>query len=335
MAAIFGSLMTRPAILLSSGMGVLLLVLLLGAGALMPPPASSAMPPAVDAVKPVDFVGLHNVVAFHEGFYSGSAPDSPEAFASLADLGVRTVISVDGAVPDIIAARAGGMRYVHLPIGYNGFDETRRAELVRAVRDLPRPIYIHCHHGKHRSAGAAATIAVSLGWLTNDAAIERMKVSGTAAGYTGLWSCAAKAAPMMAAAIDAARADFPEVTKPESMIAAMVAIDEALDRIKLVERNDWKVPADHPDLAPAADAGKLADLLRLATDDAHITALDDLARSDFRALLADGVLKAGALEAMLSSSDGNSMSDAERARLKAALAAVGANCKACHVKHRD
>jgi hypothetical protein len=242
----------------------------------------------------------------------------------------------------------------------------RKAELVRAVRDLPKPIYIHCHHGKHRSAGAAGTIGVSLGWMSNATAAERMKVSQTAESYTGLWACTAKAAPMMAAAIDAARADFPEITKPDSMVAAMVVIDEAFDRLKLVEKNGWKVPADHPDLAPAADAGKLADLLRLLVDDASLKSLDDAGSKDFAALLVDGAAKSSALEEALvqlkigaspkggskaptsggaaggasgtsgSASVGETaLTDEERARLKSAMAAVGANCKACHVKYRD
>ena len=307
-----------------------------GAQAKSPDPAAM---PVASLPSPVDFPGIHNLVAFHDGFVSGSAPEGDAGLDSLAKLGFMTVISVDGAIPDVEGARKRGLRYVHLPIGYDGFDDARKAELVRAVRDLPKPIYIHCHHGKHRSAGAAGTIGVSLGWMSNAAAAERMKVSQTAESYKGLWACTAKAAPMMAAAIDAARADFPEITKPDSMVAAMVVIDEAFDRLRLVEKNGWKVPADHPDLAPAADAGKLADLLRLLIDDPFLAKLDDAGKGEFNALLVDGAAKASTLEeAMVRLKIGASASkltDEEKALLKSAMAAVGANCKACHVKYRD
>jgi len=306
-------------------------------------PTAPLVAPTVAAPAPVDLPGLHNVVAFHEGFYSGGVPEGDVAFDALKALGVRTVISVDGAIPDVAAAKARGIRYVHLPIGYDGFDDARKAQLVRAVRDLPKPIYVHCHHGKHRSAGAAAVVGVSLGWFSNDVGAARMKVSGTAEGYKGLWSCAAKAAPMMAAAIEAASPDFPEVTKPDSMTAAMVAIDEAHDRLRLVEKNAWRVPADHPDLAPAADAGKLADLLLHLKDDAFVVALPAEAATDFRRLLAEGRDAASALEEMLAAERAGKAgveldSTAAEARLKrlgAALKAVTANCKACHVPYRD
>ena len=307
-------------------------------------PEPAAMP-LVTTDVPADFPGIHNLVAFHDRLVSGSAPEGADGLDSLAKLGFKTVISVDGAIPDVEGARKRGLRYVHLPIGYDGFDDVRKAQLVRAVRDLPKPIYIHCHHGKHRSAGAAGTIAVSLGWSTNALAAERMKVSQTADSYKGLWACTAKAAPMMAAAIDAASADFPEVTRPDSMVAAMVAIDEAFDLLRLVERNGWAVPKDHPDLAPAADAGKLADLLRLLVDDAHLSSLDAAGKTDFNALLEDGAAKAGALEeafvalkvgaARQAGVDAGALADEEKARLRSAMAAIGANCKACHVKYRD
>jgi protein tyrosine phosphatase (PTP) superfamily phosphohydrolase (DUF442 family) len=320
------------------------------------PPSGSAEPPAAkvpDASAsptladdtPRDFPGIHNVVAFADGFYSGSVPEGDAGFDSLVALGVKTVISVDGAIPELEKAKARGMRYVHLPIGYDGFDDARKGQLVRAVRDLAKPIYLHCHHGKHRSAGAAGTVGVSLGWITNDVAIARMKVSGTAEGYKGLWACTAKAAPMMAALIDAARADFPEVTKPDSMTAAMVTIDEVFDRLKLVEKNAWTVPADHPDLAPAADAGKIADLYRLLDGDAHLAALaDDAARADFRVKMAAGAGLASELETLLAGggpkATGAAESDeaaiaAHRKKLSAAMKQLGANCKDCHVKYRD
>ena len=307
------------------------------------PPTAPVSPAASSPTRVLELPGLHNVVSYRgsgaQEFYSGSVPEGDAGFDALVALGVKTVISVDGALPDLARAKARGLRYVHLPIGYDGFDDARKAELVRAVRDLPKPIYLHCHHGKHRSAGAAATVAVSLGWMDNAEAAAHMKRSGTAEGYKGLWSCAAKAAPMMSAAIDAARGDFPELTRPDSMVAAMVAIDEALDRIKLVEKNGWKVPVSHPDLAPAADAGRIADLLRVLDADlaakpagepgrdAHLGRLDEAARADFRALLVRNAREASELEELLLGGDA--------ARIAPAMKALGAGCKDCHVKYRD
>jgi len=137
----------------------------------------------------------------------------------------------------------------------------------------------------------------------------------------------------MAAAIDAARGDFPEVTKPDSMVAAMVAIDEAFDRIRMVEKNGWKVPADHPDLAPAADAGKVADLLRLLENDAHVEKLDGSARSEFRALLERNARQASDLEELLIGKDGTD--EARLAKLGPAMKGLAAGCKECHVRYRD
>ena len=298
--------------------------------------AAAADPPrAGDSAEPRDMPGIHNIVSFQGSgsgqLYSGSVPEGDAGFASLAELGIKTIISVDGAIPDLERAKAKGMRYVHLPIGYDGFDDARKLQLVRAVRDLPKPIYLHCHHGKHRSAGAAGTVAVSLGWMGNARAAELMKVSGTAEGYKGLWSCTAKAAPVVQSVIDAVSSEFPEMTRPDSMVAAMVAIDEALDRIRLVEKNGWKVPAEHPDLAPAADAGKLADLLRLLDKDAHVAnigeKLGEAERADFRELLEQNARQASTLEELLLADD--------LAKRAPAMKALIAGCKECHVKYRD
>jgi protein tyrosine phosphatase (PTP) superfamily phosphohydrolase (DUF442 family)/cytochrome c556 len=296
-----------------------------------PPPSMSD-----DAAK--DLEGLHNVVAYHEGFWSGGVPEGKAGFEQLRSMGVKTIISVDGAVPDLELAKSMGMRYVHLPIGYDGFDDARKAELVRAVRDLPKPIYLHCHHGKHRSAGAAAAVAVSLGWMTNEQAAARMKVSGTAAGYKGLWSCAAKAAPMAAAVIDAASASFPEVTRPESFVASMVAIDEAFDRLKLAEKAGWKAPADHPDLAPIADAGKLADLFRLI-DEASLRKCSPEGADELKSWMARSATAAAQLEAALERAGKTAPEGpdaaSQRAAATALMAGLAADCKACHAKYRD
>jgi len=299
-------------------------------------PRAAVPLPAVADPAPRDYPGIHNAVAYHDGFVSGGVPEGEAGFDTLRAMGVRTVISVDGAEPDAALARARGMRYVHLPIGYDGFDQARKLELARAVRGLPRPIYIHCHHGKHRSAGASAAIAVSLGWLTPDQAAARMAVSGTAKGYTGLWQCTAESAPIAAALLDAAPADFPERTMPSSLVAAMVEIDEVHDRLKLAQRAGWRAPADHPDLAPLADAGRLADLYRLLDDDSQLKDVPESERAVVREWLVREGLAAARLEQVIESM---SVTEPDRAalakRADAALALLGASCKACHQQHRD
>lgn len=331
------------------------------------PPTAPLQAPAPDAAEPVDLPGLHNIVAYQgvsgrgeaprPGFWSGSAPEGDAGFGSLAALGVRTIVSVDGAVPEIARAKAHGLRYVHLPIGYDGFDDARRAELVRAVRDLPGPVYIHCHHGKHRSAGAAASVALALGWMTNETALERMRVSRTAEGYRGLWACAREGRPMASAEIDAAPADFPEATRPDGLVEAMVAIDEALEHLKAIETAGWRVPDAHPDLVPAAEAGRLADLLRLLDAESVAAArcveptrgaavespTDEVRRWIARDLAAAVAIEAALAEVGRASRavDGEpgegvvAPGEALRARLTRELGVVTAGCRECHARYRD
>src|SRR5262245_29349048 len=72
---------------------------------------------------------------------SGGEPRGAETFAALQELGVRTIISVDGAAPDVEAARKLGIRYVHLPIGYDGIPREQAVRIIKAVRLMPGPVY--------------------------------------------------------------------------------------------------------------------------------------------------------------------------------------------------
>ena len=288
--------------------------------------------PKVTDTAPVDAAGLHNVVSFAPELLSGSVPEGDAGFDSLKSWGIRTIISVDGAIPDIERAKSRGMRYVHLPIGYHGFDETQKLELARAVRDLPRPVYIHCHHGKHRSAGAAGSVAVTLGWLTADDAVARMKMAGTAPAYEGLYRCTASASKVTDAVLATATADFPEVSKPKGFVRGMVDIDIAWDNLKAVQRAGWVTPADHPDLVPAAEAGRLADTLRPLLDDVRVAQMPE----EFRTLLARNASEAQSLEELLAKGTPTAKPSPEIAeRLNAIAASVAATCKACHSAYRD
>ncbi len=281
-------------------------------------------PPVPTAEKPADFPGVHNVVAYGPGLYSGSVPEGDAGFESLANMGIRTIISVDGAAPEADEAESRGMRYVHFPVTYGGIDEERRLEITRAVRDLPGPVYIHCHHGKHRSAAAGAAAAVALGRLDNDAAVSRMKASGTAPNYTGLYACATESKVLTNAQISAAPNDFPSRWKTSGMVDSMVAIDAANDQLKALEKAQWGVPKDHPDLVPGAVAGNLENLLRGLLSDHETTAKSE----EFRDMLKSAADAAQALE------DGI-VSKASTDDINARMKTVAQSCKACHQKYRD
>jgi len=282
--------------------------------------------PPISAEHPFDLPGLHNVVTYADGLYSGGAPEGEIAFETLAALGVKTIISVDGATPDVEAARAHGLRYVHLPIGYHGMDRSRTLELARAAHDLPGPVYLHCHHGKHRSAGALGATVVSLGLLSPEKAIERMKVSGTAANYTGLYHCVAVATVATREELASASNEFPEVWKTSGLVQTMVEVDEVFERLKAIESAGWSTPRDHPDLVPVAEAGRLADLQRNVVDDEAVGAQRP---AEFARLMLDASKLAETLEAALLRETSTPQ------ELSAMFKRIGQSCKECHARHRD
>lgn len=282
-------------------------------------------PPKLEDGTPREYAGLRNVVAFSEGLYSGGVPEGDAGFDSLADLGIRTILSVDGARPDLARAAARGMRYVHLPIGYDGMDRTRRLELARAVKELPHPIYLHCHHGKHRSAGAAGAALVTLGMMTPEQVRARMVVSGTSPSYKGLFRCVDTATPADEAELMSVGNEFPSVWKTSGLVRAMVEMELVFDRLKLIEKAGWKAPPDHPDLVPVAAAGQLADLLRNMQDDERCRAKP----ADFLEQMLASSREAERLEHLLATGDEDF---AAKSRI---LAVIHQQCRDCHTQYRD
>ena len=267
---------------------------------------------------------LPNPVRVHEKVISGGLPEGDAAFAELKELGVKTVISVDGAKPDVATAEKYGLRYVHLPHGYDGVPELRAKELAKAVRDLPSPIYIHCHHGKHRSPAASAVACVGAGLINHADAALVLKVAGTSEAYRGLFQSANEAQQLDKALLDELQAEFPAVAKLPEMAEAMVEIEHVQDRLKAIEQAGWKTPADQPALVPDHEALLLRE---------HFTELlrtKELQEQPekFQQLAKEGATAAQALEDALKSSV-----DADTA--SKLFLVVNNNCKGCHQTFRD
>jgi protein tyrosine phosphatase (PTP) superfamily phosphohydrolase (DUF442 family) len=276
-----------------------------------------ASPPAAPA--------LHNLHSLTPNLISGAVPEGDAAFDELQALGVKTIISVDGATPDLARARARNIRYIHIPITYATITQDQTLLLAKALRDLPGPIFIHCHHGKHRGPAAAAAAAIALGQITPAEGTAFMQKAGTAPNYTGLYACIAAATPAPAVALDNTPSDFPEAHQAQGIVAAMIEVDLAFEHLTDIRAAGWQTPPDHPDLVPAAEAGRLTNNLRLTAEDTRATAEHG---DDYTHLLLDSIAKASNLEELL-------VRSAPAANLEAAYKHLQASCNSCHTKYRD
>jgi protein tyrosine phosphatase (PTP) superfamily phosphohydrolase (DUF442 family) len=273
----------------------------------------------------IHYKQLPNAYRLTDKVISGGQPDGDAAFAALAALGVKTIISVDGARPDVAAARKFGLRYVHLPHGYDGIPAARLHELAKAVRDLPGPIYIHCHHGKHRSPAAAAAACACIGALTSAQAQQALKTAGTSPNYRGLYDSVRAAKPLAPRTLNVLEVEFHETEEIPPLADAMVTIEHHHDHLKSISAAGWATPSDHPDLDPPHEALLLAEqFTELLRTDAVMTQ-----PAEFVNLLRAGEAAALDLQATLRAQPLDAL------RCTAAFARISANCQACHQKFRD
>jgi hypothetical protein len=292
------------------------LALILSAGATLR--AGEAKVPQPGNARPLEYLGLHNVFRLSEKLYTGSVPEGRKGFRTLQRLGIRSVISVDGAVPDVQGARRSGMRYVHLPFGYGGCPRPTADRISRAVRDLPGPVYLHCHHGKHRAPTAAAFARIAVDGLSPAAAVAEMERAGTGKEYLGLYAGVRSYRAPTGKQLDRVPPDFPETFPAPPVMRAMVEIQERFDRLM-----EFQKEAVHRTESPDHEALLLreayTELLRRPEVRKRPPAFAKWMRS--------GEQEALALEKALAAGD--------RDAAGAALGRLAVGCKSCHATYRD
>lgn len=287
-----------------------------------PASPTNALP---STVRPLKADGIENFFQLTDNLYSGSAPETDATFEELSKRGIKTIITVDGAKPDVETAKRHGIRYVHLPIGYDGVPVDQGIRLVKAAETMPGPIYIHCHHGLHRGpAGAAVICMATKGW-TPQQADAWLRVAGTATNYAGLYKTVAHFQPPSAEILKNISDKLPEKSDISPVAETMVHIDERFDHLKLVKKAGYKKPASHPDIDPAHEALLLNELFR---EMLRLPATNKIDK-DFQAQLTEAEQAAQALHMVLKSSP-VSIEKAE-----AAFQRISTSCAACHKAHRN
>lgn len=281
-------------------------------------------------VAPEDYPDLHNVFHLSSSIISGSEPHSVEALERLAEDGVRTIVSVDGKVPDVEAAAALGMRYVHVPIQYKGMTEDELAKLAKTFRELEGPFYVHCFHGRHRGPAAAAVGRLVLDGAPRGQTLAEMRQwCGTSAKYDGLYRTLATADIPDEATTSALDWDFPAKAPSPGFRGEMVVISRAFEHLEALAERDFDVDPAHPDIDPLNEATILRDSYAAAhgADEVASSPLDfrdwmDASVADTRAIVT-------ALEAWRAGED------EARTSAHEALDRVATTCGECHKVYRN
>lgn len=279
------------------------------------------------ALPPEEEPGLHNLYRLSPYIVSGSEPHGAAAFERLAELGIKTILSVDGMSPDAATAARYGLRYVHVPIQYRSITADEMLRIAKTFRELEGPFYVHCFHGKHRGPAAAAIGRLVLDGIAREQAIAEMRQwCGTSPKYAGLYEAVATHAIPSADATGAYAFDFPSQAALGGFAAAMVEISRPYDFLEQRQKLGWTADPEQPDLDLAQEARRLADGLRRCRESVDA----QMRPQDFLAWLADGEAAAASLEQALRRGP-----QAEPRAADRAFATLKQSCDACHASYRN
>ncbi|MCB9832666.1 MAG: cytochrome c [Planctomycetes bacterium] len=279
---------------------------------------------------PEESTGLHNVYHLSDNIISGSEPHGEVALAKLKEMGVKTVLSVDGMPPEAELAAKYGLRYVHVPIQYAGIHDEEIRKIAKTFSACEGPFYVHCFHGKHRGpAGAAIGRLVLDGASREEALAEMRQWCGTSKKYEGLFRTIATAEIPDAKELADYRFDFPAKQRLGGMVPLMSPIARAHDNVADLMANDFKPDPSHPDVDALNEAKKLHAFLA----GVHQLAAEENRPADFQKWSAESEaaarrlvdelidLRAGKAQALQAAKDG--------------FGEVKTLCGSCHKVYRD
>lgn len=267
--------------------------------------------------------GIEHYHKWSDRFGQGGQPVGEVAFRNLAALGYRTIVSVDGARPDLENAAKYGLRYVHVPIEYSGITRDEALRMVQAAKTSDGPVFFHCHHGVHRGPAAAMVVRMAVDGIPVEQATADLKASGCAPKYEGLYRDVAAFVPPTAAELATIPTDLPAFASAGDMVDHMAAASRVFENLQASEKAAWGPPPSSPDVNPPHEATILAEHFR------------EMQRLEECRDYGDQYMKWLAESETQSEKLAESLRAGRKDDATAALKAVKKACDTCHAKHRD
>lgn len=128
--------------------------------------------------------GLHNVGRVAPGIYRGAQPER-DGYATLKQLGIRTVIDLRTTESEKAQVEAAGIQAIAVPIEMTRNGLREKVDRVVALMADPanQPVYVHCRHGQDRTGIVVAAYRMTVdGWGLKDAETEMQSF-----GFNDVW----------------------------------------------------------------------------------------------------------------------------------------------------
>lgn len=260
----------------------------------------------------VNFSGSkpENFTRINDNIFCGGSPEEDQ-FAYLKAQGIKSIICVDGAAPNLKAAAENGLSYKHIPVTYDKITIDQQKQLAKAYDELEKPVYIHCHHGKHRGPAASAIVLKNHYDWENDKLVQFLKEAGTSKDYAGLYKVVSGSEKFNKSEWENLK--VPETAKVEPLARTMAD----LDRVWIKLKNQLSMPLT-PEEQTTAQQRSL--LLR-----EYFVELHRMPGTKFDEEYEVIIKKIKFLESSLK----NNLDTSK------ALQAVGKDCKSCHQDYRN
>lgn len=120
------------------------------------------------------------LVRYDDRFYRGGDLKNIGGAASLAELGIKTVVAITSADTEREWLKSQGIDIVDLSFAKNaGFDEQQVRQIAEQMSSLPAPVYVHCVGGTHRAGVLGIIYRLSQGWSPDQALLEFAYLGGS------------------------------------------------------------------------------------------------------------------------------------------------------------
>lgn len=127
-----------------------------------------------DEPRPVTAPGLSNAYQISPFLYRGAQP-KPEGYKSLADMGVKAIISFRTKAPNKELINSLGLKSYHIPIDTFKFNDEHARTFLKIISEQEGPVYIHCYHGSDRTGTMTALYRIVHQKWSREKALAEMR----------------------------------------------------------------------------------------------------------------------------------------------------------------